>query len=129
MSLTKWNSAARRAFLGVAVLLTASTVAHADSVTLVCTNDERPSDPPFKIELDPAHAAVTIVLTAQQYMRASTTTYPATFTPQEIKFATGSAPYRWYDTIDRLTGVITIVAEGDQSVVLHNHCHVGTAQF
>jgi hypothetical protein len=129
MSNSKQKRFVRRWPLGVALLLAMNTAAFAGPTTLVCTNEERPSDPPSKIELNEANAVITMVTTAQQYAPASSTTYPAVFTPQEIKFVWGGTGNQWDETIDRLTGIITIVAESDHSVVLHNHCDVGAAQF
>lgn len=123
------NRVARKILLAAICLLATGAAAIADPTTLVCSNDERPSDPPFKITLDQAHSTVTIVTTAQQYAPASTSTYPAIFDSQEIHFVWGTVGNQWNESIDRLTGVVTIVAQSDSSVVLHNHCHVGQAQF
>jgi hypothetical protein len=105
--------ATRRVLLGITMLLTASTAALAAPTTLICTNNQRPSDPAFTIDLDEAKGTVTI----------ASTIMTATFDAREIKWVLNNVS----EKIDRVTGLYT--ADLGQGVVLSFPCRAGKAQF
>ena len=105
--------AARRVLLGITILLTASTVALAAPTTLICTNNQRPSDPAFTIDLDEAKGTVTI----------ASTIMTATFDAREIKWVLNNVS----EKIDRVTGLYT--PDLGQGEVLSFPCRAGKAQF
>ena len=103
--------------------LTSGAAAATTPITFVCSNPYQPGGPPFTIDLDPAHRAVTQSVSASQNVPASSTKYAATFDARKIKYSAGS----WTYTIDRMTGDVS--ADGGGSVVMNFPCHVGKAQF
>ena len=121
MSFLKLNSSVCVVLVALVLVVVSSQFTFADTTTLVCTNNERPSDPPFTIDLDQSNGTVTY------NVNGMSTKYPATFDSKEINYSTNNNA--WNCTINRLTGIITIRGTENTSVVLHNTCHVGNAQF
>jgi hypothetical protein len=85
------------------VALTSGAAAATTPITFVCSNPYQPGGPPFTIDLDPAHRAVTQSVSASQNVPASSTKYAATFDARKIKHNSGS----WTYTIDRTTGDVS----------------------
>jgi hypothetical protein len=108
--------------LGVALLLTGSTAALAETTTLICPNPSFPNDPPFTIGLDEAQGTVTWSFAGKQYVPAYSNTYSATFDAREIKFVAGPSAV----TVDRVTGNASII---NGTLVMNLTCHVGKPQF
>jgi len=107
----------------VAICLAVSSPAMSETVTLICNNPYQPSNPPFTIELDQARSTVTQDVPATARVRASSGTYTATFTANEIKYNVNE----WVYTIDRVTGNVT--ANAGAGAVMNFPCHVGKTQF
>jgi hypothetical protein len=119
MSFLKLKGSLCAVLVALAMLVANSQLAMAAVATLVCTNNQRPSDPPFTIDLDQANGTVTY------NNNGVLNKIPATFDAKEITYTVGT----WTTTISRLTGIITSRTTEDTSVVLHDTCHVATAQF
>ena len=115
MSAFKLHRFVVTAIVVAGALMAGTHIAMSDTIDLMCTNNERPADPPFSLILDKSASTVTSIYNGQS------TVYQATFLPTQIVY---QDPY-WKYTIDRVSGIVAV--DNGSGTILHWTCHVGTA--